>query len=295
MPNDLGFSIEMPDEERNYLLEVAANEISQLPQHLGDGGKEKKSASADMLKAIMDDAIILPPLPIIYKISDEAFLAKGFELPVDIKQIIATHNFYWLQVPVGVFPKENWAYNRIEVGIVMEPQPNEDIPRAFRILPDKEFQDLVQLDTGGQVGLDANFNFAGKTQDFHFDYKGNKLDISAGAQAEASFKSKLVFGPLSFKIRRVKLDYQGKNTQIVKWVLNDTNHIQDGFDLVVILQLPKSYTSLNVYAEVRARKSLHDFPSLLDLMKYMTEKARLILKTGCPTRDTKEWDLASYL
>lgn len=295
MPNDLAFSIDIPDEKRNYLLEVAANEIYNLPQHLGDGGVEKKSASSNMLKAIMDDAVILPPLPIIHKISDENFLAKGFELPVDIKQISASHNFYWLQVPVGVFPKENWAYNRIEVGIVMETKEGEDIPRAFRILPDKEFQDLVKIDAGGEVGLDANFNFAGKTQDFHFDYKGNKLDMSAGAQADAQFKSKLVFGPLSFKIRRVKLDYQGKNTHVVKWTLNDANHIQDGFDLVVILQLPKSYQDLKVYAEVRARKSLHDFPSLLDLMKYLTEKAKLILKTGCPTRDSKEWSLANYL
>lgn len=295
MPNELDFSIEIPDEERSKLLQLTANEITGLPQHLSDGGIEAKSSSAAMLKAIMDDAIILPDAPIVFKINDQSFLEKGFDLPVDIKQVIETHNFYWLQVPVGVFPKENWAYSRIEVGIVMEAKTGEDIPRAFRVLPDKEFQDVINLDAGGEIGLDAQFNIAGKTADYHFDYKGNKLDLSAGAEAAGAFKSKLVFGPLSFKIRRMKLDYQGKNTPVVKWVLNDTNHIQDGFDLVVILQLPKTYEDLKVYAEVRARRNLHDMPSLVDLFQYLTDRAKLILRTGCPTRDTKEWSLAKYL
>lgn len=295
MPADLDFTIDIPPEDRNQLLQLAAGEVHALSQHLGDGNVDKVSASADMLKAIMEDAVILPPVPVIHKISDNEFLAKGFDLPVDIQQIAATNNFYWLQVPVGVFPKEDWAYSRIEVGIVMEPQAGMDIPRAFRILPEKEFQELIKFDAGGEIGLDANFNFAGKTNDYHFNYKGNKLDLSAGAEAEAEFKNKLVFGPLSFKIRRVKMDHNGKNTHVVKWVVNDANTIQDGFDLVVILQVPKTYKELNVYAEVRARKSLYDFPSLLDLMKFLTEKAKMILKTGCPTQDKKEWSLGAYL
>ena len=295
MSDQLEFTIEIPEEDRSKLLRATAGELATLKQHLGGGEPATSTSGSALLQAIMDDAVILPPAPVMHRISNEEFLAKGFDLPVDIRQIAQTHNFYWLQVPVGVFPKEDWGYNRIEVGIVMDTKPGQDIPRAFRIMPEKEFQDLVNFNASGQVGLDANFNFAGQTADYHFDYNGNKVDLSAGAKAAGDFKNKLVFGPLSYKIRRVKVDHNGKNTHVVKWVLNDAQTIQDGFDLVVIAQVPKTYKDFGVYAEVRARKSLYDVPGLLDLMKFLSDKARLILKTGCPTKDSRQWDLSMYL
>jgi hypothetical protein len=291
----LDFTIDIPAQERNDLLQLAANEIYALSQDLSDDGKGKASDQASMLKTIMDEAVILPEKPVMHKITDDKFIADKYNLPIDIKKVLDSYNFYWLQVPVGVFPKERWAFSRIETGIVLETKDGQDIPRAIRILPEKEFQDLFKTEVSGEVGLDSNFNFSGKTADYHFEYKGNKLDMSAKAAAAGAFNGKLVFGPLSFKIRSIKIDQNGKNTNIVRWTLNDTNAIQDGFDLIAVLQIPKSYKDFKVYAEVRARKNLNDFPSILDLMQYLTEKAKLILKTGCPKKDAKEWDLTAYL
>ena len=172
-------------------------------------------------------------------------MQNSHNLPIDIQQTLEKNNFYWLQIPVGVFTRENWAYSRIEVGLVMDALPGEDIPRAFRILPDKEFQQLFELSAEGDIGLDANFNFSGKTAQYNFEFKGNELQMQAGASAHADLKNKLVYGPLSFKIRKALIDYAGKNTSAIRWVLDDTQKIQDGFDLVGIIQVPKTLRQLS--------------------------------------------------
>lgn len=79
--------IEIPSADRKELLKQAINEINSLPSHLGDNGDIKQTKRAEILTEIMDDAVKLSALPVIYKINDDGFLAKGFELPVDIQQI----------------------------------------------------------------------------------------------------------------------------------------------------------------------------------------------------------------
>ncbi|MGV3658164.1 MAG: hypothetical protein ACO1NX_09420 [Chitinophagaceae bacterium] len=294
--NALDFSIAAPAADNKQLLHQAINEINALGAHLGSGDEVAvQNKPAALLSKIMDDAVLLPNLPVMHKITDDQFLQSQYNLPIDVQQTLEKNNFYWLQIPVGVFTKENWAYSRIEVGVVMDALDGEDIPRAFRILPDKEFQQLFEWTTEGEIGLDANFNFSGKTAQYNFEYKGNELKLQAGAGANADFKSKMVYGPLSFKIRKTLIDYAGKNTSMIKWVLDDTQTIQDGFDLVGIIQVPKSYKQLNVAAEVRARRTLSDIPDLLGFFQSLSQTVKNFFKTGCPTRDTKQWNLSSFL
>ncbi len=294
--NALDFSIAAPAADNKQLLHQAINEIKALGAHLGSGEEVGvQSKPATLLSKIMDDAVLLPNLPVMHKITDDQFLQSQYNLPIDVQQTLEKNNFYWLQIPVGVFTKENWAYSRIEVGVVMDAVDGEDIPRAFRILPDKEFQQLFEWTTEGEIGLDANFNFSGKTAQYNFEFKGNELKLQAGAGAAADFKSKMVYGPLSFKIRKTLIDYAGKNTSMIKWVLDDTQTIQDGFDLVGIIQVPKSYKQLNVAAEVRARRTLSDIPDLLGFFQSLSQTVKNFFKTGCPTRDAKQWNLSSFL
>ena len=292
---DIDFSIAPPPAEKKELLQQAINEIKYLGTHLGDGDTPVDTKSVQVLQKIMDDAVLLPDLPVLHKITDDQFIQSSYNLPVDIQQTLDKNDFYWLQIPVGVFAKESWSYSRIEVGVVMESVPGEDIPRAFRILPDKEFQQLFEFSAEGDVGLDANFNFSGKTAQYNFEFKGNELQMQAGAAAHADLKNKLVYGPLSFKIRKALIDYAGKNTNMIRWVLDDTQKIQDGFDLVGIIQVPKSYANFNIAAEVRARRTLSDMPDLLGLFQSLSQTIKNFFKTGCPTRDAKQWNLSAYL
>ena len=230
--DDLDFGIATPAADQKELLKQAISEINALPAHLSDGNVDVQTKQAQLLEKIMNDAVLLPDLPVMHKITDDSFIKEQYQLPIDISQHLKNNHFYWLQIPVGVYAKEKWRYNRIEVGISMSTVAGDDIPRAFRILPDKEFQKLFELTAEGQVGLDANFNFSGKTAQYNFEYKGNELQMDAGASAHADLKTKMIYGPLSFKIRKTVIDQAGKNMHTVKWVLNDTQKIEDGFDLI---------------------------------------------------------------
>lgn len=297
--NNIDFSIAAPAADQKQLLRQAINEISSLQSHLGSGSDDFSNSPdthpQQVLSKIMDDAVLLPNLPVLHKITDDGFVQHHYNLPIDIQQSLERNNFYWLQIPVGVFAKENWSYSRIEVGVVMDTVPGQDIPRAFRILPDKEFQQLFELTAEGDLGLDANFNFSGKTAQYNFELKGNELQMQAGAAAHADLKNKLVYGPLSFKIRKALIDYAGKNTSTIRWVLDDTQKIRDGFDLVGIIQVPKTYANLNIAAEVRARRTLSDMPDLLGLFQSLSQTVKNFFKTGCPTRDSKQWNLSAFL
>lgn len=294
--NTVDFTIDAPPADRQQLLHQAVNEINALNNHLGnDDVVTVQSKQAQVLSKIMDDAVLLPDLPVMHKITDDQFVQNTYNLPIDVQQTLKKNNFYWLQIPVGVFTKEDWAYSRIEVGIVMNAVEGQDIPRAFRILPEKAFQQLFEWSAEGEVGLDANFNFSGKTAQYHFEYKGNELQLQAGAGANAEIKNKLVYGPLSFKIRKTLIDYAGKNTSMIKWVLDDTQTIQDVFDLIGIIQVPKTYTNFSIAAEVRARRTLSDIPDLLGLFQSLSQTVKNFFKTGCPTRDVKQWNLTAFL
>ena len=85
-----------------------------------------------------------------------------------------------------LFSRSNWVFNKLEVRVRInrgDPVPYAR-PKAYQILPNKDFQTLLEISDSLEVRLDENFHLSAKTG----PVKGQagtaevKLDVGAGGK-----------------------------------------------------------------------------------------------------------------
>lgn len=93
---NIDFSIAAPAAEQKALLRQAINEINSLQSHLGSGAddfRNRADTHLQVLHKIMDDAVQLPDLPVMHKITHDNFVQNCHNLPIDIQQSLERNNF----------------------------------------------------------------------------------------------------------------------------------------------------------------------------------------------------------
>src|SRR5262249_47155539 len=129
--------------------------------HLGDDDVPLPSEAGDLARALQDDTAEFAATPLVYPINDEAFLSRGVPVPVRFAELKDRFRFYWLQLPIALFPKHQWAFTKLEVAVEFNPgDAGPARPKAYQVLPDKKFQTLGEFGMQAKIKLDSNFEFS---------------------------------------------------------------------------------------------------------------------------------------
>jgi hypothetical protein len=291
---NLDFSFDLANVNRQSLLHEAGNFIDAERSHLsGKSGPVVRTDEGDLIRDLTQDNATLASTPDVYPITDEVFLNQQRPVPVALKELSEHFKFFWIRFAVGLMPRRNWAFNRIEVKVVFNPggDPNTR-PKGYQIFPDKKFQDLMKVSTHLEVSLDEKFEFSAKAAaDVALAKAGASADVGGAAGL------KIVAGPFNYRIARAKIDNSGTGLDWVFWRMDGLEFFQeDRPEFIVILQVPREATDFKIKAAMQASRFFNfAAANVQDAIKALPAKLMSFFGAGAPLGDQKNWDLTEKL
>lgn len=292
----LSFSFDPSDIDRQALLTQAAAQIDARRSRLGTDDPELPTTpEGDLVRDLMTDQAEFAGFPEIYPITDQSFLTQGFQVPTRFSQLEKNFNFFWCYFPIVLFPRHNWAFNRIEVQIKMvAPDGGAHLqPKAFQILPNTAFQTLLEANMGLEVRLDEN-------AELHLSPL--PLDTPAGA-AQANVAAKLagqmgmVAGPFVYKLKKAKIQHSATGAERVFWRIDGSEFFQENTpEFIIVSQVPKVVDEVRIEAGLRAYRYFNfAAASLQQAVKALPETLKGFFQRGAPVWDAATFDISSKL
>jgi len=78
-------------------------------------------------------------------------------VPVGVDELLRKSKFYWLALPVSLWSRPGWGFNRLEAKA--ELAADGDVA-TFDLLPDQEFVTRFQANVQVDIGVDAGMKFS---------------------------------------------------------------------------------------------------------------------------------------
>jgi hypothetical protein len=287
-------------DDRLTLLRQAAQELDARRSHLGPSqGEIPNTAEGDLVREMMEDAASFEGFPRVYKITEKDFLVAKAVVPNRFKELSKSLNFYELRSPIYLHPAPQWAFNRLEMMLVlrannMEPHVQ---PLTYQILPSKEFQNVVSIDGHIEVRLDEDFKFSASTPTFAADTDYAKVSAGAGISTQVDSGGGMVIGPFQYHLKKVRLDHSPVGTQKVWWRLDGTKFFEgEDLGLIVIIQVPKATKEIEITAAMMASRAFKYAPTnLFQAIQQLPQAMRAFFENGTPLRSQTTWDISPCL
>jgi hypothetical protein len=288
----LDFSGEVVPDRTSVLL-YAARRIDSLAAHLGelDDGDEPDTGFGDLIRGLAEDVVEFGDFPDIYPV-------PVLELPDADRTSAAWQaareegfTFWWVHIPLLLFPRKNWAFNRLEVGVEFNADEPDSLrkPKAFDILPNRRFDTIMRAGAELTVGVSADGHFSVGTG------AAGGLPIAANVGADAGLKVDLGITPMRHRMVAARVDHSAEGMAKVFWRLDGAEFFQENSpQLVVILQVPKAANGVDLRAVARAYRRFNLFPAgLQSIILELPEALRTFFRRGAPIQAVTRYDLSS--
>jgi hypothetical protein len=294
-------SFDMGGINRQSLLAEAAEQIDLQTAHLGDRTPQPRETKAgELLRALHDgDVAEFAAFPTLYRITEKHFLEHNRAVPVRFEQLARDCNFYWLYLPMTLFPARNWAFNRLEVAIEFNPGSAiaHTRPTAYQILPQKHFQTLLEVSDSLEIRIGENFEFIASASVPPVQMGVANSQIDAGVDVKAATKMGLVVGPFEYRIKRARIDHTAPGLEKVFWRLDGAQFFQNNdVPLIVIVQVPRETQKVQITAAMQAYRFFNlASADLQQAIQDLPKALRDFFSGGIPLRDEKLWDITPRL
>jgi hypothetical protein len=285
-------SLDAPD-RRAFLLAAAAA-IDQAHANLAPGQPITETPEGALARALADDTVEFAGTPVWYHITDQDFLSRKMPVPVNFTELTQRFSFYWMYCPIALFPQRNWGFNRLDVILQLNPTEikPEFRPKAYQILPDKKFQQLLELSDSLDVRLNENFQFSAQASPQKVTSAIGSVGAGAGIDAKGAGSMGLVVGPFTYSIKKAQIDHTPVGMEMVRWRIEGAKFFQeDSPELIVVVQVPKGTGEVDVAAALEARRYFnYGAAGLQDVVKRLTEKFRKFFEDGMPLKHQVRWN-----
>jgi hypothetical protein len=291
------FMVDMSGVDRDELLARAAQQLDTFSKPLS-GTDRGTAKAAEITRALQGDEARLPRANLdLFRITDEQFLARGLSAPVRFTTLSKDFNFYWTSIPIGLKPKFNWAFNRIEARIAFnEGEVATKLPKAYQILPAKQFQKLLEGNMQLDVRLNENFEFEAKAA-MKAGAGENAAQGGASAGLAVNASAGAVLGPFRYSVKKAKIDHNDPGMEWVFWRIDGAEFFEESSpQLVVVLQVPKGTKRLKIEAKLQAYRYFNTGAAdWRAAVAHLPEAIKGFFERGAPLADQNTWDLSEHL
>lgn len=280
--------------ERGDFLADAATALDRLGMHYGPGQSEGTSEVGDFAREFATDLAEVQK-PQIYRL-DAALLDRDrSDVPVETTELIRQHRFYWLSLPVSLWARPGWGFNRLEAKAEFEADGGAT---TFDLLPDQEFATRFSMNASLDLGIDAGLRFTAEAPLLAAGVPG-VAGASAGANAAASAgaKANLVVGPFDYRVTAARVKHSPVGLDHAFWRLDSAEYVDERDPgLRVVLRIPKSAESVKVTVTIQARRY---FPVMnarfQEAVRNLPDAIANFFKGGTPLGDRRTWDLSQEM
>jgi len=279
--------------ERRKLLLEAATAIDQGQTKLAPGQAVRETAEGALARALAEDTASFAEYPVWHRITDQDFISRGLSVPVPFSELTQRFKFFWMYAPIALFPQRDWGFNRLDVIMQFNPAAQRPglRPKAYQILPAKQFQQLLIASQGLDVRLDENFQFSASVKPNPVDTPVGGAGVGAGVDARAAGSVGLVVGPFTYRIKRAKIDHTPVGMEMVRWRIDGAEFFQeDSPELIVVLQVPQETDHVDVVAALEARRYFgYGAAGLRAAVKQLAASVRRFFQDGMPLTQQVTW------
>jgi hypothetical protein len=272
--------------------------LDALAGHLGDepaGAVHGASDFGDLVRGLVEDTAEFGTYPDIYPIPVLDLPYVDRTSPAWKAALEDGFTFWWLRIPLVLFPRRDWAFNRLEVRIEFNPQePDPQLrPKAFDILPNRRFDTIMKAGAQISVTVGADGRFAVNTGNFALDVGGVSASVGAGVRAGASIGGELGFTAMPYRAVAARVDHTNEGLERVFWRLDGAEFFQENPpQLIVILQVPRGCVSPEMLAVMQAYRRFNLFPAGLQAaIRQLPEALRVFFSQGAPIGATAKYQL----
>ena len=249
--------LEIDGVKRAQLIADAADAIDGLPILMGPGGTVEPTEQGDIARQFNFDEAE-PKRPLLTPITAAHLDRVRDDVPVDVDELFRTARFYWVELPMKLYTRVGWGYNRLQVHVTFDGGDVGDRagPTAFSILPDPEF--VTYFEGKERVSLGINGRLKGRAELPPVavgDPSGVGLEFDAGGAIEARVETKYVLGPFDYRLTAAKVKHWGHGHDEARWRLDGARYVDESDPgLRVMLRVPNHVTQLDVRVAVQARR-----------------------------------------
>ncbi len=282
--DEMNFSVDMGGLDRSQVLATAATKLDALGGHMGQGSAAGTSIG-DLARELQEDTAEFAAAPLVYEITDADFERRDGRLPEGFQQLSRHYRFYFVELPIHLFPRYGWSFDRLEVAVEFNAADRdrpELRPRALQIFPNRQLREFARVDQQLMVSLTSELQFEARVPEMPL----GPATASAAAGAKAAGEVRLGIGPFEYRLRRAEIDHSPAGLEKVFWRLDGVRILQDDAPrLIIITQVPRATSNVDVDAALQAYRN---YNFLTDRTRNTIEQLPRILSTffkkGAPMR-----------
>ena len=292
---------EEPELNRDELIDRAADAIDSLGMHLGPGERPEPSREGDFAREFKFDEAE-PTRPLIQAIAAESLDRNRDDVPVETSELFRGARFYWITLPVKLYTRVGWAFNRLQAKATFDSGDSGDSggpgPTAFFILPDPQFVTYFEGKQTLRLGINGRLKArAGLPQITVGQPGGPEIDFDAGGAVEAEASVEYVLGPNEYRLTAAKVKHWGHGQPVARWRLDGARYLDEADPgLRVMLRVPDGTTALRVRVAIEARRYFSAMEATFqEKVKAIPEIFATFFRNGAPIGGTGSWDLTADL
>lgn len=301
MASPPAFSPTVDRVQRDALLDQAAKLLDDRWSLLGDADRrvtntEEGQSARDFKKDIAELGAFPDVLPVDTDAPD--FLQKQLTIPFSSQSLLKENRFYWIRFPVGLSPRQGWAFNRLDMWIEFTSNAEAHArPKVHRIFPDAKFQTLLKGQVQMQLYLDENLELQVKSGNIQQQVGTGEAKVDASAGGKVAGGIGFAAGPFVHELKVAKISHEGLNMEWAHWRLDGPEFFQENTpDLFVVAQVPKGTTVVGIKAHLQARRYFSFLAaSVQKAVENFPEGLKAFFKDGLPLEDSKTYDLTPVL
>jgi hypothetical protein len=292
----LAFSSD-PVQDRRAVLIDAARRVDALQTHLGERtGDQADDGFGNLLRALAEDSVDFGAQPDVYPIPTPGSSATDAATAQRMRALEAGYTFWWMRIPLMLFPRRNWAFTRLEVRIEFNPdgQDARIRPKAYDILPNRRFDTIMHAGAEVTVKLAGDAHFSIDTGNLQLPPIGLPVTGSAGFGTSDEVEANIDVGlGVKYKVTAARVDHTSEGLPQVFWRLDGAEFFQEPRpELIVVLQVPKEAGAVEMRGVLQAYRRFNMFPAgLQTLIRELPQALRAFFSQGAPIEARTRYDL----
>lgn len=283
------FDFDFEDFDRSEMLADAEKEMRALDIPLGPGDASDESGGylAGLFSQLNGDVADFGASLEVLPFTKSSFKTYGWTVPKGFDNLDDWYKFYWLRLPVLLWPAENSPFVKIECAVEFSPNASDpqQRPKAILIVPDRRFRDLVSVSGEAELNLSGEVDLGATTPKINLQYGIAKLEAGAGGAVAGDGSVRVKVGPLRMSVRRALIEHSPAGAERVFWRVSETRYIrEDDPSFAVVLQVPKSVQKVEIAAVLQAYHNPAFGLPVQQALDYISFHLARFIRKGAPLK-----------
>lgn len=243
--------------EAQTLIQDIYSEVIEEETHLAGGRKLGRGGSAfhDLNESQVsfgfpNDRLIRLTPDLLQKMDIELHLIQA-------EQIASQYDFYYMAMPVSLYPKRGQLFNRVECHLAFKAEPNQDVI-VQNIFPTSQWHPVLAWGGGMNLALNGKLDWEIGVDETQLETVKQLPGVPIGSiKTNNEIQSRILMPDFSFELGRQEIVATGQGQNFCRWRLRDPQLKQiNDLRFIVIFKVTQGTRTIRMLGQVQAEPDM---------------------------------------